>query len=83
MRSVQNLLSELAYVGRSIEYLENVLSDVEAVAERLGRRIGDDPLLEGMIEHETNVWSAAMKHQCDAATRTAEVWRERIEGLET
>lgn len=83
MRSVQNLLSELAYVGRSIEYLENVLSDIEAVAERLGRRHGDDPLLEGMVEHETNVWAAAMKHQLDASTRTAEAWRERMEGLET
>ncbi|AZS88606.1 hypothetical protein ELQ87_33480 [Streptomyces griseoviridis] len=83
MRSVQNLLSELAYVTRSMEYLGDVLSDIEAVAERLGRRQGDDPLLEGMVEHETNVWSAAMKHQCDAATRTAEAWRERMEGLET
>ncbi|MFH9833381.1 hypothetical protein ACH4NC_18990 [Streptomyces sp. NPDC017201] len=69
---MQNVLAELAYLQRSIEYLEDVLHDVEAVAERLGRRHHDDPLLEGMIEHETRQWSAAMKHQRDAATRTAE-----------
>ncbi|MFE1887228.1 hypothetical protein [Streptomyces microflavus] len=82
MRSVQNLLSELAYLGRSIEYLGDVLHDVEAVAERLGRRHHDDPLLEGMIQHETEVWSAAMKHQLDASARVAEAWRAQVEALE-
>ncbi|MET4669132.1 hypothetical protein [Streptomyces sp. PvR018] len=82
MRSVQNLLSELAYLGRSIEYLENILKDVEAIAERLGRRHHDNPLLEGMIEGETRQWSASMKHQLDASARVAEAWRTQMENLE-
>ncbi|MFC8829025.1 hypothetical protein ACFT9I_27170 [Streptomyces sp. NPDC057137] len=82
MRSAQNLLSELAYLQRSIEYLGDVLHDVEAVAERLGRRHHDDPLLEGMIESGTRQWSASMKHQLDTSARVAEAWRTQMEALE-
>ncbi|MDQ0776333.1 hypothetical protein QF026_004799 [Streptomyces aurantiacus] len=82
MRSVQNLLSELAYLGRSIQYLEDVLTDIEEVGGRLGRRDPVTPLLEGMVEGETIQWSSAMKGHLDATTRVAETWRSQMEALE-
>lgn len=76
MRSIQGLLSEVAYLRRSCEYLLQSLLEVENVANNIDEL---DPLQESMIETATRAASGAIKGELDLASRLAEEWRTHVE----
>ncbi|MFJ5234529.1 hypothetical protein ACIQBJ_32075 [Kitasatospora sp. NPDC088391] len=76
MRSIQGLLSEVAYLQRSCEYLMQNLLDVETVANNIEYL---DPLQESMVETATLQNASAIKGEIDLAARLAEHWKTAIE----
>lgn len=76
MRSLQQLLSELACLERSGQYLMRCLSDVEQAASHLTQLA---PLQEATVEADTQQAVSAIKGHLDIAARFAEDWKTRIE----
>ncbi|KDN23132.1 hypothetical protein [Amycolatopsis rifamycinica] len=80
MRSDQELLSELAYLRRSCNYLLAALDDVEKAASALGEL---DSFKEGMVSAETTRSAGSIKTHVDLATRYAEDWKHALGDLLT
>jgi prefoldin subunit 5 len=76
MRSLQALLSEVAYLQRSCEYLIQSLIDVETAASTIDQL---DPLQESMLEAATVQAASGIKGEIDLAARLAEHWKNAIE----
>jgi prefoldin subunit 5 len=76
MRSLQGLLSEVAYLQRSCEYLLQSLLDIETVANNIEHL---DPLQESMVETATQQSASAIKGEIDLAARLAEHWKTAVE----
>ena len=77
MRSQQIVLSEVAYLLRSCEYLIGALQDVETAAGRLDDL---DPLQDSMLETATVAAVGGIKGELDLAARLAEHWQAAVEG---
>ncbi|MFC8852941.1 hypothetical protein ACFT5D_07795 [Streptomyces sp. NPDC057144] len=78
MRSIQQLLSEVAYLQRSCEYLVDALQHIETAGTHLQEL---DPMQEAMVESATTEAVGAIKGHLDIATRFAEEWQTRLQHI--
>lgn len=78
MRSIQGVLSEVAYAERSCQYLIDALRQVETAA--LGAT-GLTDIQQAGIEAATRDITASLRHHLDAATRHVEDWKSHIENI--
>ena len=79
MRSQQIVLSEVAYLLRSCEYLIGALQDVETAAGRLADL---DPLQDSMLETATVSAVSGIKGELDLAARLAEHWGKAVDDVQ-
>lgn len=80
MRSQQIVLSEVAYLLRSCEYLIGALRDVEKEA---GRLVDLDPLQDSILETATISAASGIKGELDLAARLAEHWESAVLNAQT
>jgi hypothetical protein len=80
MRSQQIVLSEVAYLLRSCEYLIEAIRAVEQTARQLDDLL---PFQEDQIHAATSEAVGAIRGHLDIATRFAEDWQFKVQNSVT
>ncbi|WP_216587763.1 hypothetical protein [Streptomyces brasiliscabiei] len=80
MRSIQGVLSEVAYLERSCQYVKDSLKDVDKAASATGEM---SSIQESGIEAATRDMTALIQHHLEAAASYAEQWKNHIENIAT
>lgn len=78
MRSIQELLAEVAYARRNCEFVIDALKDIEKVADGITELTS---IQESGIESATREEVASIQHLLDAAARHAEAWKNHVENI--
>ncbi|EKX60630.1 hypothetical protein [Streptomyces ipomoeae] len=78
MRSIQGVLSEVAYLERSCQYVKDSLKDVDKVANAVGEM---SSIQESGVEAATRDMTALIQHHLEAAASYAEQWKSHIENI--
>jgi hypothetical protein len=78
MRSIQEVLSEVAYLERSCQYVTEKLEDVDKTTKAVTEMTS---IQESGIEAATREMTALIQHHLEAAASYVEQWKSHIENI--
>lgn len=78
MRSIQGVLSEIAYLERSCQYVKDALKDVDKAAGAISELTS---IQESGVEAATRDMTALIQHHLETAARYAEEWKNHVENI--
>jgi hypothetical protein len=78
VRSIQDVLSEVAYLERSCQYVTDALKDVDKAA---GAVTEITSIQESGVEAATRDMTALIQHHLEVAARYAEEWKNHIQNI--